>query len=247
MIICNSRRYVFVHLHKTAGTAVTRELEQSLSWNDLSIAGTGEGNANEAWFRKRFGLEMHAGAQTIRDVLGEQIWNEYFTFAIVRNPYRRILSLYTWLDTIYRDRGLKRLLRFVRPDRGIWAWPGMQAYLETADFSSFLYHPALVNGAPGARPMSDSLCDGGRLLVDFVGRMEDFDADFATIRERIGLPIVTTERTNASSNLRDLGQYYRSQKDLDEVYNRFVQDFEMFGYEKLLWKSSGVVPEQMGR
>ena len=40
MIICHSRKYVFIHIHKTGGTSVESALEPTLHWNDLLLGST---------------------------------------------------------------------------------------------------------------------------------------------------------------------------------------------------------------
>lgn len=39
-------------------------------------------------------LDKHSTAQEIRKVLGEEKWNDCFTFAFIRNPYDQVVSFY---------------------------------------------------------------------------------------------------------------------------------------------------------
>lgn len=233
MIISNSRQFVFVHIHKTAGTAITKVLEESIEWNDLSITGSSSGNVKEHWYKKNCNLEMHSSARDIRNEIGIDIWDSYFTFSFVRDPYKRILSLYTWIDGLVKDRGIKAAERFLWPDKGIWAWPGTRAYLETRDFSAFIRHSVISGEAPGAKPMVDSLYEDGQQLVKFIGKQEQLDQDILHIRNVIGLSGPQVRRTNVTRAKVDPKKYYTSQADLDLIYERYVEDFEAFGYEKI--------------
>lgn len=233
MIISNSHQFIFVHIHKTAGTAISRELESSVEWNDLSIAGNSSSNVQEHWYKTRFDLEMHSPAANIRTVVGEDVWQDYYKFSFVRDPYRRILSLYTWLDGLVKDRGIKGLERYVWPRKGIWDWPGTKAFVQSKNFSEFLRHPLVENGAPGSRPMTDSLCENGQLLVDFVGKQESLDEDISTVRAKVGITGKTIPRTNATAKKADPKSHFASQADLDLVYERYRSDFEAFDYPRL--------------
>jgi len=178
MIISNSRKFIFVHLHKTAGTAITRDLESQVAWNDVVIAGNNRGNVREAWYRDNFELEMHSSAEAIRDVVGREVWDDYYTFTVVRNPYRRILSLYTWLEwLVTSQRWRLSIKRWVRPETDILAWPSVKAYLQSNNFSEFLRHLLIQEEAPGACPMANSLCVDGKIIVDFVGKQEKWSSD----------------------------------------------------------------------
>ncbi len=233
VIISNSRRFIFVHLHKTAGTAITRELETSLDWNDISIAGSARGNVEEGWFRNKFELEMHSSASSIRSVVGDEIWYDYFTFSFVRDPYRRILSLYTWLEGLVKAEGIKRIARHMQPESGIWAWPGTKAYLETNSFSEFIRHPIILSEAPAARPMVESLYDGDKMLVNFIGKVETLDCDIEYILRRVGLGFSRIPSNNTSMVKSNPNEYYKKQSDLDMIYERYQEDFQKFSYSRL--------------
>lgn len=233
MIISNSRKYIFVHLHKTAGTAITREFESHAQWNDIVLSGAYRGNVRHEWFDENYGLETHSSAIAIKNVVSDAVWDEYFTFSFVRDPYRRMLSLYTWLDgLISSKKGLRWFERYVFPNKGIWPWPGTKACLESKNFSDFIRHPLMQDGAPGAAKMVDSLFDSGDVLVDFVGKLESLDEDVKYIRSQLGMAHTEVKRTNSTKAKIDPNQYYQSQADLDLVYERYREDFEAFDYQK---------------
>ena len=235
MIICNSRKFIFVHLYKCAGTSVTVTLAPILTWQDIVCGSTRYGAKLNPLFREQFDLHKHSPAARIREVVGEAIWNEYFTFTFVRNPYDRIISLYTYLDRQVRRRGLRRYIRrFIgEGKRELWSWPATRAYLETRSFGQFIRHDSMQKAASMRSQRSSLLADDtGRIMLDYVGRVEHIDHDFAQVTERIGCPSLALEEHNVSDRSGNRDQFYGSQQDYDYVYEMFRDDFDAFGYER---------------
>lgn len=230
MFISNSKRFVFVHITKAAGSSVVAAIDKSCEWNDIALGSTPLGRALEPPYRERFGIHKHSMAREIRAVMGEAAWNDYFTFSFVRNPFSRAVSLYTFVERVVRETGYRRYLPIRRgPGRELWRWRATKAYLATRSFSEFIRHPVLQRD-DGMRSQSDWLCDDdGQLMVDFVGQVENIDADFATVAARTGLgqTRLTTENRSAGRQWHD----YLSAADYDYLYDLFRRDFELFGYD----------------
>jgi hypothetical protein len=80
-MISHHRRFVFIHVPKTAGTSVRRLLG---GWSDA---------VREAIQGDRY---KHLTASDAMNQVGHRAWSEYFTFAFVRNPWERMLSYYAF-------------------------------------------------------------------------------------------------------------------------------------------------------
>lgn len=224
MIISNSREFIFVHIMKTGGTTVSVALEPFLRWNDLILGGTAFGERLNGPYRERFGLRKHSMAREIRGVVGEGTWTRYFTFAFVRHPYARAVSYYGWLGrTIRRN-----------PDRAapVWSWASTQAFIESRDFSEFIRHAKFLENE-SARPQFESICDdAGRCIVDFTGRLEEFDAGMRTVSERLRLPLNPLGRLNSSSDERPaVDGLPRDEDDYRHLERLFAPDFARLGYD----------------
>ena len=233
MIISNSHRFIFVHIHKTAGTSLSKALNETARWNDVFCQGPGQGNVTESWYQQHYGLEKHAHADAIRKAVGQDIWDAYFSFSFVRNPYYRIVSLYTWLQGMLKRQSFRRYARRFDTRNPVWEWEGMKALLATRSFSQFIRNEHFAR-SPGARPMFDWLSDSGVLIVDFVGRLESLSDDFDRIRGELDLgPEISIPRTNVSRTSVNLSDFYAGQEDLNLIYDRYKVDFETFGYHRL--------------
>ena len=73
MIISAEKKYIFIHIPKNAGTSIEASLTGAEQWKDE---------------------EKHMTAWECKTKYGEQVWHEYFSFCVVRNPWDRLLSQY---------------------------------------------------------------------------------------------------------------------------------------------------------
>jgi hypothetical protein len=234
MILSHRRKFIFVHIHKTAGESISEALLPYLGRGDLILGTTFRGELNNIWYGQRYELQKHSGARKLRAFVGPEIWQDYLTFSFVRDPYDRVRSLYFYLERMLaaRRRGSWRnaLLWLPGTDfRDPLKWPGMQAFLETESFSGFIRHPEFSPAIVGARRQADLLCDReGNLLVDVVGRYETLQADFAALAARLGLEGAALGWRNASRN--------RGIADPNEAADRariaelYRSDYALFGY-----------------
>lgn len=236
MIISHRYRFIFIHLHKTAGDSICDALRPHLAKSDFVLQ-----SDFQTWIQKHttrpaeanLGLRKHSPAHTIRDKIDPDVWNTYYKFAFVRHPYDRALSLYHFAAKKARER--QRLI-----PRNVWYlmppgrrtdplnWKTVRAYLETDSFSSFLRHPAVWDDV-GMQPQISSLTDErGKIIVDFVGHFEDLARDFETVQEAIGVRSANLARRNASVNSQ--AEQNLSRQDRALLAERFDADLAVLGY-----------------
>lgn len=254
MIICNSNRYVYIHLHKCAGTSVERALAKSLQYNDILIGSTDRGEALQPLFQQMIGLHKHSPAAAVLRLVGEDLWRSYFTFATVRNPFDLAISQYRF-SLMLLEKALRQAGGAL-PDRAgpievpmsprdwRWDYPGVRA-LVSADgmqtsFSAFIRSQYLENWG-GFAPMSEHLSDdSGRLLVDEVFKLEELSVSWPDLVARLGveqdidLETYNATKFGVASATAGRGkgrrQHYRNADDISLIRARFRRDFELFGY-----------------
>lgn len=237
MIISYSRRFIFVHIHKTGGDSVATALRPVLNASDVVLK-----NDWHDWLTK-FGpsrgrpeltqLRKHSPASAIASVVPQEMWDDSFKFAFVRHPVARTVSLYKYAARKADER--RKLL-----PRNVWyltppgrsgdplGWHSVRAYLETSSFSEFIRHP-LLDQDLAMSPQWLSLCDRtGDMLVDFVGRFEALQEDFEHVLDRIDVPRSVLGWHNASQSQAEI---IVSRDDRDYLAKRFEGDFVHFGYD----------------
>lgn len=230
MIISHSRKFIFIHVRKTAGESITAALAPYLSSTDLTIGTTFKGKVADLIYPKMTPLKKHVPATILRSHLSPDVWSSYFKFAFIRNPIDHTQSFYKFLGNMLEKREEKTVRNILLNLPGTISadplkWPVSRAYRETASFSEFIRHPAFKGHGQWKY-----LCDpGGAIMVDFVGRFENLDSDFAHVTERIGLGKIALARRNASRDPATPDTV--SLADRAYLAEMFKRDFEIFAYD----------------
>lgn len=226
---------------KAAGTSVTNDLCKHLDWRDLVLGGTKLGEDIHLSYRKHLGIEKHSTAKEVINVVGEDLWNDYFTFSFVRHPYTRTVSLYNYiahyankrLQSSLKNKIRHKLGKTIQLERNDWLrkLPEAQAYFKSKDFSSFI-RIAHEMGAQGLRPQVESLTDKqDELNIDFIGKVESLDQDLSLVLNRIGLPSTPPSTENRTQNGRSWQSYFKDESDYKFLENVFINDFELLKYD----------------
>ncbi len=141
------------------------------------------------------------------------IYEDYFKFAFVRNPWDRLVS--GWLDKIVD----KNMFRFKKEEQ--------QKLLKLESFVDFLSQKQAIFNDRHFCPQS-SLIDLNN--IDFIGRMESFEEDMVSICTRAGIPFHEIESKNVTENRKDYRAYY-TDKLASTVADLYKKDIQIFGYK----------------
>lgn len=200
-MIDHERKLIFVHIQKTGGNSVCAAFGQS---SDLP--------------------EKHFPAWELRKLYGDDVWSRYFKFAFVRNPWERLVSWWTMIDSqraaFEQGVPLNKFQSFVLRNANTF-----EEFLKNCD------EDILDFDGPKSifRNQLDYLTDiSGRQIVDFIGRHEIFEIDFDYVATKIGLAAIIIPHVNASAH-KYYADYYSSAL-VKKVAGRYARDIEAFGY-----------------
>lgn len=210
MIISPQRRYVFVHIPKTGGTAMALALEGRAARDDILVGDTPKARARRGRLKA---LQLPGRLwkhSTLTDIDGLVDLSAMFVFTLVRNPWDRVVSYYHWL----RDQS------FDHPAVG---------RAKSMDFSSFLNHPGTASSLKTA-PYTSYVTDaGGVMRANLFIRLEHLTADMAPLTTHLGFaPVLPL--ANQSARGRDWRPYY-SDPDAATLARICAADIAAFAYD----------------
>jgi hypothetical protein len=249
MLMSREHRFLFVHIYKNAGISITTALmpyaatpaqlrverafgRLGLSYLDprvirrSSSARDWLSNGMNNVFERLTLLPdhpqpapAHATASEIIAKIGRDVFASCFSFGIVRNPWDWQVSLYRFAFESVLD--LPPLAAYARR-----LGPMRKTYSRFESFADYIRWRCTED----VHLQKEFLfSEGGEQLVDFVGRFERLNDDFAMICDRIGIP-ATLPKLNESSKESSYQDYY-TPETIELVRQVFAPDIELFGYE----------------
>jgi hypothetical protein len=222
MLISHSKKFIFLKTIKTAGTTVEIFFEELCRPYGMKYvegsAGTsavvsmegivgarGESVKNEKYYN-------HQTAKEIREEFGADIWNDYFKFSIVRNPYDELISRFWFL--------LDQKTRISLLDAGFEA--------TKREFKKWVMGQENLN--------SRIYLIDDQLAVDFLIRFEFLEDDVANVCSHLGVRKKVSELQKFKSGIRPsegiwsrISDYYDSDS-ITYIENRFSWELKRFNY-----------------
>ncbi len=238
MIISHERKFIFIKTKKTAGSSFEIALSKYCGPRDvitplgpidepLRVSNAGKGPSNfhrplgehaatsivrlSLTGKREMKFREHMPAVEVRELVGRKIWDSYYKFTIVRNPYEAIVSRY---------------YHFMKSNNHhVKRW-------KVNNFDQFIRYLAhMINENWTIYTESD------RLLVDEVLRFEHLEQDALRLTERLGIPRALVDDLRA---IKSKGNYRPKDGTADKligaaeaavIRHLCVKEIEMFGYD----------------
>jgi chondroitin 4-sulfotransferase 11 len=229
-MISHKHKFIFIHIPKCAGTSIERTIKKHAS----NVEGC-------LWARETKNIRNKYMFDLIKN------YNDYFKFTFCRNPYCRLVSLYTFfnyhnkfdfkkftklvgefLDTApekvfkkvpYNTSALRCVMN---PSKGK---PGAGSY----DFTNEIQYPLGELGGGNSAyhflPQYYFVSEG----IDFIGKVENIQQDFDTICNKVGIPHKQLPHAYKTKH-KHYTEYY-DDETREIVAEKYAKDIEYFGYE----------------
>jgi hypothetical protein len=189
---------IFIHVPKVAGTSISN-----------ALYGRTLGHYSISEVMSRFPRLAECGV----------------TFSVVRNPYDRLVSAYTFAKLGKTS------------DMGVYL-PEQYNVPEFSSFERFVLEWISVRDLSELdhifRLQKNYLYVGDFLAVDHVFKLETLDEDLPRLYEIIGHEIAV-KNMNSSGVRKSYKEYY-SLRVSEVVFQKYRADFDAFGYEKESWR-----------
>jgi len=258
VIISHRHRFIFIKTEKTAGTSIELALARICGPEDVITAtvhpddralreSLGPGYRREqndaiplryltpldlaqALRRRRWPRYYnHMGAVDIRRFVPRDVWDSYYKFCVERNPWDKVVSLYSWwrelerqyqLDPTAFRRGLGPAARGVE-------WMIAHHPVGPMSLSEFIQSGRgnLVNGY-------NLYTIDGEVVVQRVLRFERLAEEMSDVARELGISDLPP-LPRAKVGVRDPRQHYREQlsdEDRRKIGTVFAREIALFGY-----------------
>ncbi len=210
IVISKKNKFIFFHLPKNAGSAVSNLLNKNEKNNTAKIIFskvlkkfTKKDNFFFDNLQNRFHFySSHVRVSYIQSLISPQIFNEYFKFAVVRNPYGRFVSRYNYTKLISKNKNL--------------------------EFEKFL-KDHIKHNLIADHQYKFLLKNDGNIGVNKILKFENLDNDLKEISNVINVKIDNFKQINIST-FDDYKNYYNSETKMI-VKNFCKDDLEYFNYD----------------
>jgi hypothetical protein len=143
--------------------------------------------------------------------MADSLFEEFFKFGFVRNPWDRTVSLYE-----RRDEGRAPLSEEM----------SFEQFVEWINYSSDTCEHATRH----KNQLDWFIDDKGKILMDFIGRFERLQDGWKTICDKLALNATLPHANRNSGRKKHYTEYYTT-KTKDMIASKFRVDIEYFGYE----------------
>lgn len=209
MLISDEYDFLFIHIPKCAGLSVTSLLEPYSYPRERSFL---RRTYTVLPFGRNVGLmqlPIHATAPWAQGKLGSAHYSRLHSFAIVREPADRIISLYEYIRRSRRHHRNREV--------------------GTMDFSQFIEDLVTKHGNRTKRQV-DFVCDDtGRIIVDRIMRFENLEHEVRTLWRDLGLP-GAPELGCRNKSERRARETYLDPASRKSIETFFAKDYEVFSY-----------------
>lgn len=169
--------------------------------------------------------------KTIRPILARDIKNikDFFSFAIVRNPYEKVLSSYFYWTKVGNSRsGNDGFYKFTKK------YPTFESFVMDYDNSEAIeiYQSSKYTQWKFITDIDDNI------IIDFVGRFDNLEEDFKKIQLINGTKeenLLTLPHLNKSKH--DFWKTYYNDEMAGIIYEKWKDDFINLNFDKYSFKN----------
>lgn len=209
MILSHRKKFIFIHVYKVAGMSIRSALQP---YDDLSSSDFPVYQRFKFELAKRFkflsGMAIdHIKAKEAKKYLKPEVFDNYYKFTFVRNPWDWQVSLYHFMLQ-YKDHPQHKLVTQMK---------SFDEYIEWRINNDMELQSEFIYDYDGTR------------IIDYVGKFESLQSDFSEILTNLSLAPVQLPYINKSKHKYYKEYYNDYTKKL--IGTAFKKDIELFNYD----------------
>lgn len=207
MLVSDSHQFIFVHIRKAAGSSI----RDTLSPLSISVAKNLKAKIKSKVLRieknyHKYSYREHSPISHAKNLMTPQLFDSYFKFAFVRNPYTRLISEYEFIRR--------------RPDHG------RHKTVIKMTFDQYIKYQSKRFDAHQINMLADK---GGNLQMDFIGRFENLHEDWAFVCDK--LQIMNAELSHRKKASKVNYKDYFNPESIELVAKLWKKDLQTFNYQ----------------
>jgi hypothetical protein len=197
-MISDKHKFIFIHIPKTGGTSIERAFNiNARTEKDISNSLGNTYSENKHWKTADYETNF------------PELFDSYFKFMFIRNPWDRLVSRYEWQKFVLPESHAN--FQIIK-ERTFKEFVEQRA---SPIFTKWSYVDLMHNKS-------------GKRVVDFVGRFENLQNDFDILCDKI--KVQRKELSNTNHIKRKHYSEYYDDKTREIVRLVYSKDIEYFGY-----------------
>ncbi len=218
-MISDEHKFIFIHINHCGGTSIENALRDFGEMRPANIDPIGR----EDLFDDQLPLKatQHMTALELKTYYGQEIWDTYFKFTFVANPFDRMV-------TAFLQRGQPIFNHGTLSEFFYGPYCNVSEPITEKEYPDRAYIASRVERMVRSSYSWLSDRDGELLEIDFIGRKESLNAGFEVVLDRLGIK-TTLPHVNKTSNKKHYSKYY-NEKTIRWGEERMGEDLKYFNY-----------------
>lgn len=203
MLICETNKFIFIHIPKNSGTAMTEAIQKINKNTKILklVERTGE----------NIGVDkMHLYYEVIDKFIPKKILNEYIKFCIIRNPYNKLYSAWNFIKERHGYNNVNDFIKYKLNEEFIYG-------------KELIPRDARVHYRPQFTFIYD---ENEKQFVDFIIRYENLNNDIEKLNTIYNFNIPLYSNNNIEKNY--ISKF--NKESITKINKLYEKDFLLFNY-----------------
>lgn len=206
MIICDEKKFIFIHVPKTSGTAMSNTIIKKYP-NSEQLSNVEKSGENK-------GIDkMHLYNEVISKYIDEYKLSNYIKFCIVRNPYDKLYSAWNYLKDRYQYKNVNEFVKHELCETFIYG-------KEMKELDARVHY----------RPQFTFIYNNNQdKYVDNILKYENLNKDISNLNKQYNLNILEYGKNqNEKSYIKHFNK-----ESINKINNLYRKDFMLLQYDMI--------------